>query len=168
MQLVDDNGQAIQWIQNGNQILDTRQVPTYGVLVHSAATDAAADTGGNNSGGGSSGGNAAPQIASIARPQIQVGTTSAGWPIYQIGDDAYPASANKQKQWIIDPGPPSRIVDIVNAPTYGTLLHDSVTDAAVADHGGGVVTPTVPATAGGKSNLVIAVIAAALLFAALN
>jgi len=176
MQLVDEAGVTKQWIQDGNTISDLRNAPTYGVLLHTAATDQSAPVvntgGGQQSGGGNppasnGGGQAAPQLASQARPQIQVGTTSAGWPIYQIGDDAYPASANKQKQWIINPGPPSAIVDIVDAPTYGVLLHDSVTDAAVADHGGGVVTPTVP-TKSNSTGLVIAVVAAALLFAALN
>ncbi len=173
-QLTDAVGVTKQWIENGNQILDLRNAPTYGVLLHTAATDAPVGNPGTGipSGGGTTtttggGTNAAPQLASQARPQIQVGTTSAGWPIYQIGDDAYPASANKQKQWIIDPGPPSRIVDIVDAPTYGVLLHDSVVDAAVADHGGGTVTPNVPST-GGSSKLLLAGIAVALLLAAMG
>lgn len=173
-QLTDAVGVTQQWIENGNQIIDLRNAPTYGVLLHTTATDAPATSPGTGvpAGGGTAAQNSAPNnnggstvLASVARPQIQVGTTSAGWPIYQIGDDAYPASANKQKQWIIDPGPPSRIVDIVDAPTYGVLLRDSVTDAAVADHGGGVVTPHVTPP-GGSGKLLLAGLAVALLWAA--
>ncbi len=152
MQLVDAVGVVKQWIVNGNAIMDLVNAATYGVLFHTAATDAPVQ----NSGNGVPTGGGQPPAQSLEKPQIQVGTTSAGWPIYQIVD-----AAGVVKQWIIDPGPPSRIVDLVNVPNYGVLFHDSVTDAAVQNNGGGNVTSNVPSAGSSKMFLLGAALLAA-------
>lgn len=110
-QLVDEAGTALQWIEAGNQTFDLRIVPTYGALLHTAATDAGAAP-------------AAP--ADLSKPTIQVGSTPAGLPIYQLVDEV-----GSVKQWIIDPGPPSRIVNLIDVATYGVLTHTAATDQAV-------------------------------------
>ncbi len=147
-QVGDDAGVTKQWIASPTGTVDLINAPVYGTMVHDAQTDqAVAAAGGGN-----------VQTSGLAKPQIQVGTTSAGWPIYQIGDDN-----GVTKQWIIDPGPPSKIVDLLNAPTYGQLFHDAVTDAAVKNSGGGVVT-TAGGTTAGKSNMLLIAAAAALAY----
>ncbi len=148
LQVGDNDGVTKQWIVSPNGTLDLVNAPVYGTMFHDSQTDKTVV----NSGGG------VVTTNGLAKPQIQVGTTSAGWPINQVGDDM-----GVTKQWIVDPGPPSKIVDLLNAPTYGELFHDAVTDAAVKTNGGGIVTAAGGTTAG-KSNLLLLAAAAALAY----
>ncbi len=99
-----------------------------------------------------------PGEQTLAKPTIQVGTTSVGWAILQrVKDDG------TAEQWIVNPIT-NAIVDLVSPVSYGVLYHDSVTDAAVNNNGGGVVTNNVPSSGLDKTAIVVAIIGAAALF----
>ena len=147
-QLVDAVGVVEQWIQAAGGSVDIITVPTYGVMVHDAVTDQPKPTTGTGvvSGGGTA--------QDLSKPQIQVGTTSAGWAIYQIVD-----STGTVKQWIVNPGPPSTLLDSVAATTYGTLYVDAVVKALLGNQ---TITQTPPASSGSGSGSLILIAAAAV------
>lgn len=155
-QLRDATGVVKQWIidpSNPNVILDLVNAPTLGTVYHDSVTDAAVISAG---GGNVAGAGGEPELGPLDRPQIQVGTTPRGFPIYQIQD-----SAGMKKQWIIDPGPPSAIVDLRNVPAYGVLVHTSATDQG-APAGGGATAMTTGTAKSSTTVLFIALGAGAL------
>ncbi len=128
MQLVDAAGVVKQWFITNAGLMDLVNAQTYGVLFHTAATDAI------------------PQVSQpLSKPTIQIGTTAHGDPIKQLVDEA-----GTVKQWVVING---QTADLVNAQTYGVIFHTATTDQPLVDGTGGTTTHVpITDTAGGMSS----------------
>lgn len=118
-QIQDRVGTIVQWVlRNGVAVYDAEHPSTYGAMIETNNTRAPAGNS-NQQGGGGGGG-----VVDLSQPQIQVGTTAGGQPVYQLVD-----RLGVVQQWFLTA---AGITDLHQVPTYRVMHHTAATDNAGA------------------------------------